>query len=34
MTVMGAHRSFFVKDPNGYFIEFKSFDKAEEVFVA
>ncbi len=31
---VGAHRSFFVKDPNGYLIEFKSFDKAEEVFVA
>ncbi len=26
------HLSFFVQDPNGYMVEFKSFNKASEVF--
>lgn len=29
---VGAHRSFFVKDPNGFLIEFKCFDQDDEVF--
>ena len=29
---VGAHRSFFVKDPNGFLIEFKCFDQDNEVF--
>jgi hypothetical protein len=28
----GEHISFFIKDPNGYMIEFKSFKNSEEVF--
>ena len=28
----GEHRSFFVKDPNDYLIEFKSFKNAEDTF--
>ncbi len=29
---IGEHLSFFVKDPNGYMIEFKCFKKQDEVF--
>ena len=28
----GHHQSFFINDPNGYFIEFKTFLKENEVF--
>ena len=28
----GEHISFFVKDPNGYMVEFKSFNEKEEIF--
>ncbi len=28
----GEHLSFFVKDPNGYLLEFKSFKNNEEIF--
>ncbi|RDY61126.1 VOC family protein [Flagellimonas nanhaiensis] len=28
----GEHLSFFVQDPNGYMLEFKSFKDSEEVF--
>lgn len=28
----GEHLSFFVKDPNGYSVEFKQFKNADEVF--
>ncbi|WP_274473983.1 VOC family protein [Mangrovimonas aestuarii] len=28
----GEHLSFFIKDPNGYMLEFKSFKKENEVF--
>lgn len=28
----GEHLSFFVKDPNGYMLEFKSFKKPKQVF--
>jgi uncharacterized protein len=28
----GQHQSFFLKDPNGYFIEFKAFFNDSEVF--
>ncbi|MDG1571237.1 bleomycin resistance protein [Robiginitalea sp. M366] len=28
----GAHRSFFVEDPNGYKVEFKHFLEPEDVF--
>ena len=28
----GAHQSFFLRDPNGYIIEFKCFNEANEVF--
>ncbi len=28
----GEHRSFFVKDPNGYTVEFKCFKTEDEVF--
>ena len=28
----GEHISFFVKDPNGYMVEFKSFSNENEVF--
>jgi extradiol dioxygenase family protein len=31
---IGEHRSFFIEDPNGYIIEFKTFSKPEEVFSA
>lgn len=30
----GHHKSFFIRDPNGYFIEFKSFENDKEVFEA
>lgn len=29
---IGEHRSFFVKDPNDYSVEFKCFTKASDVF--
>ena len=29
---IGEHLSFFIKDPNGYMIEFKSFKNDEEIF--
>ena len=29
---IGEHLSFFVQDPNGYMLEFKSFKDSEEVF--
>jgi len=29
----GEHLSFFVKDPNGYMLEFKSFKQPQEVFI-
>jgi extradiol dioxygenase family protein len=29
----GEHLSFFVKDPNGYMVEFKSFKNPDEVFM-
>jgi extradiol dioxygenase family protein len=29
---VGEHVSFFIKDPNGYMIEFKSFKSKNEVF--
>lgn len=29
---VGEHLSFFVKDPNGYMVEFKSFKNPDEVF--
>lgn len=28
----GEHTSFFIKDPNGYMLEFKTFKKSEDVF--
>ncbi|MBV1922785.1 MAG: VOC family protein [Flavobacteriaceae bacterium] len=28
----GEHLSFFVKDPNGYMLEFKSFKESKQVF--
>ncbi|WP_420320770.1 VOC family protein [Flagellimonas sp.] len=28
----GEHLSFFVQDPNGYMLEFKSFKDADEIF--
>ncbi|RED45981.1 VOC family protein [Seonamhaeicola aphaedonensis] len=31
---IGEHLSFFVKDPNGYMIEFKSFKSAREIFAS
>lgn len=31
---IGEHLSFFVKDPNGYMIEFKSFKSAKEIFAS
>lgn len=31
---VGEHSSFFVKDPNGYIIEFKSFKSDDEVFAS
>jgi hypothetical protein len=30
----GEHMSFFIKDPNDYMLEFKSFNKAKEIFQA
>lgn len=30
---IGEHLSFFIKDPNGYMIEFKSFKNKNEVFL-
>jgi len=30
---IGEHLSFFIKDPNGYMIEFKSFKNEHEIFV-
>lgn len=30
---VGEHLSFFVKDPNGYMLEFKCFKRAYEVFM-
>ncbi len=32
MGKSGEHNSFFVRDPNGYVIEFKKFSVAEEIF--
>lgn len=29
---VGEHISFFIQDPNGYTIEFKSFKKEDEIF--
>jgi extradiol dioxygenase family protein len=29
---IGEHLSFFIKDPNGYMLEFKSFKNEHEVF--
>ncbi|TSE05364.1 VOC family protein [Aquimarina algiphila] len=31
-TKVGEHLSFFVKDPNGYMVEFKSFKDHGEIF--
>lgn len=31
---IGEHLSFFIKDPNGYMIEFKSFKSNDEVFTS
>ena len=31
---IGEHLSFFIKDPNGYMIEFKSFKNNNEVFTS
>lgn len=28
----GQHKSFFIKDVNGYFIEFKNFAESDEIF--
>lgn len=28
----GEHKSFFIKDPNGYFIEFKNFIEVTQIF--
>ncbi len=28
----GEHKSFFIKDPNGYFIEFKNFTEFTQIF--
>ena len=30
----GSHKSFFVEDPNGYFVEFKQFTEPGAVFAA
>ncbi|MEN8789278.1 MAG: VOC family protein [Flavobacteriaceae bacterium] len=30
----GEHRSFFVKDPNGYTLEFKCFTQNEDIFAS
>jgi extradiol dioxygenase family protein len=32
MDKTGEHDSFFIKDPNGYYIEFKTFNNLNEVF--
>ena len=29
---VGEHLSFFIKDPNGYMVEFKSFKNSHEIF--
>ncbi|WP_245794674.1 VOC family protein [Flaviramulus basaltis] len=29
---MGEHTSFFIKDPNDYMLEFKSFKKSKDIF--
>ena len=29
---VGEHNSFFIQDPNGYIIEFKCFNEAEDAF--
>lgn len=31
---VGAHRSFFLRDPNGYIIEFKCFEEEDSIFEA
>lgn len=31
---LGEHLSFFIKDPNGFMVEFKSFKNKEEVFAS
>jgi extradiol dioxygenase family protein len=31
-NIKGQHRSFFVKDPNNYIIEYKYFEKTSEIF--
>jgi len=31
---LGEHASFFVKDPNGYMIEFKTFKESKDIFKA
>jgi extradiol dioxygenase family protein len=30
----GEHLSFFIKDPNGYYVEFKSFKNENEIFTS
>lgn len=30
----GEHHSFFIQDPNGHMVEFKSFRKQEEMFLS
>ncbi|GAA4275759.1 VOC family protein [Aquimarina mytili] len=30
---IGEHLSFFIKDPNGYMVEFKSFKDHSEIFI-
>lgn len=32
MNKVGEHDSFFIKDPNGYHIEFKTFNNKDEIF--
>lgn len=29
---VGEHDSFFIQDPNGYYLEFKTFNNPEEIF--
>jgi len=31
---VGEHLSFFIKDPNGYMVEFKSFKNSQEIFMS
>ena len=31
---LGEHVSFFVKDPNGYMLEFKTFKESKDIFKA